>query len=242
MIIDKILIVACFDIPYLNMEEIYGEDLWVAGEDVSIFTDLPDNELLSSGMEALGFSSRMLSANLGSVFIIMTLSFALLGVIGFLELLSRSGKFETFSKPENRGFRLLNYLKKKYLWNYFIRLFFECCLELIIATWLALKYGHFWNPDFPVPVTFPTVVCFGLSLLWFIVVVGLPVFFIWFYLYNWKKVKDEDFEETFGCVYEDMKTKSKLVLIYPVFFVLRRNVLLVTVIAGYQFIWLQIMV
>jgi hypothetical protein len=87
MIIDKILIVACFDIPYLNMEEIYGEDLWVAGDDVSIFTDLPNNELLSSGMEALGFSSRMLSANLGSVFIIMTLSFALLGVIGFLELL-----------------------------------------------------------------------------------------------------------------------------------------------------------
>jgi len=185
MIIDKILIVACFDIPYLNMEEIYGDDLWVAGDDVSVFTDLPKNELLTSGMDSLGFSSRMLSANLGSVFIIMTLSFALLGVIGILELLSRSGKFETFSKPGNRGFRLLNYLKKKYLWNYFIRLFFECCLELIIATWLGLKYGHFWNDDFPVPVTAPTVICFGLSLWWFTVVVGLPIFFISFYWYNW---------------------------------------------------------
>ena len=27
MIIDKILIVACFDIPYLNMEDIYGDEL-----------------------------------------------------------------------------------------------------------------------------------------------------------------------------------------------------------------------
>ena len=33
MIIDKILIVANFNIPYLNMEEIFGEN-WQAGDDV----------------------------------------------------------------------------------------------------------------------------------------------------------------------------------------------------------------
>jgi hypothetical protein len=242
MIIDKMLIVACFDIPYLNMEEIYGDNLWGAGDDISIFSELPDNELLISGMDALGFSSRMLSANLGSVFIFMTLSFGLLGFIGILELLSRSGKFETFSKPGNRGLRLLNYLKKKFLWNYFIRLFFECCLELIIATWLGVKYGHFWNAGFPATVTAATVICFGLSLWWFIVVAGLPIFFISFYWYNWKKVKDEDFESKFGCVYEGLKTESKLALVYPIFFVVRRCCLLITVIAGYHFIWLQIMV
>ena len=60
------------------MEEIYGDDLWVAGDDVSIFTDLNENDLVTSGMDSLGFSSRMLSANLGSVFIFMTLSFGLL--------------------------------------------------------------------------------------------------------------------------------------------------------------------
>ena len=69
------------------MEEIYGDDLWVAGDDVSIFTDLNENDLVTSGMDFLGFSSRMLSANLGSVFIFMTLSFGLLGFIGILELL-----------------------------------------------------------------------------------------------------------------------------------------------------------
>jgi hypothetical protein len=98
MFIDKILIVACFDIPYLNMEDIYGE-LWVAGDDVSIFNDLPNNDLLTSGMDTLGFSTRMLSANLGSVFIFMTLSFSLLAFIGVLELLSISGMFQTFKKP-----------------------------------------------------------------------------------------------------------------------------------------------
>jgi len=98
MFIDKILIVACFDIPYLNMEDIYGE-LWVAGDDASIFNDLPNNDLLTSGMDTLGFSTRMLSANLGSVFIFMTLSFAILAFIGVLELLSRSGMFQTFKKP-----------------------------------------------------------------------------------------------------------------------------------------------
>ena len=242
IIVNEILQVATFDFPYINMEEMFGKDLWVAGDDVSILTDLPDNELLTSGMGSLGFESRMLSKNLGSVFIIMLLSFALLGVIGFIELLSKSGAFETFTKPGNRGSRLLNYLKKKYLWNYYIRLFFESCLELIIATWLGIKYGHFWSEYFSVPVTAPTVICFGLSLCFFIVVLGLPVFFISFYCYNWKKVKDEEFESTFGCVYEGIKTESKVALVYPVFFVLRRNALLVTVIAGYKFIWLQILI
>jgi len=84
IIVNEILQVATFDFPYINMEEMFGKDLWVAGDDVSILTDLPDNELLTSGMGSLGFKSRMLSENLGSVFIIMLLSFALLGVIGFI--------------------------------------------------------------------------------------------------------------------------------------------------------------
>jgi len=102
MIIDKILIVACYNIPYLNMEVIFGE-YWQAGDDVSIFNDLPNNELITSGMEDLGFSTRMLSASLGSVFILVALSFGILGFIGFLELLSRFCNFETFRKQKRLG-------------------------------------------------------------------------------------------------------------------------------------------
>ena len=86
MIIDKILIVANFNIPYLNMEEIFGGN-WQAGDDVSIFNGLPKNELLTSGFGTLGFSTRMLSRSLGSVFIFTVLSFGILGFIGVLELL-----------------------------------------------------------------------------------------------------------------------------------------------------------
>jgi hypothetical protein len=133
---------------------------------------------------------------------------------------------------------MLKWLKKKFLWNYFIRLFFECCLELIISTWLGVKYGHFWNPETPVPPTAATVICFCLSSLWFIVVAGLPIFFLSFYLYNWNQVKDEAFESKFGCVYEGLKTESKMALVYPNFFVVRRCCLLITAIACYQFIWM----
>ena len=49
-------------------------------------------------MDTLGFSSRMLSASLGSVFIFVALSFGIIGFIGVLELLSRFGNFETFRK------------------------------------------------------------------------------------------------------------------------------------------------
>ena len=88
IVIDKILIVANFDIPYLNMQDIFG-DLWDYGEDDSVFDDLTDNDLVTAGFAAMSFSSRIISVNLGSVFIFMTLSFWLLALIGMLEFLSR---------------------------------------------------------------------------------------------------------------------------------------------------------
>jgi hypothetical protein len=99
-------------------------------------------------------------------------------------------------------------------------------------------YGHFWNPSIPIPVTGATVICFALSAMWFVVTAGLPLFIIFFYLYNWRSVKDETFESKFNCVYEGLKTESKLALVYPTYFVVRRCCLLITVITCYQFIWL----
>ena len=82
------------------------------------------------------------------------------------------------------------------------------------------------------------MICFGLSLCWFIIVAGLPIFIISFYFYNWKKVNDESFESKFGCVYVVLKSEFKLTLVYPIFFVVRRCFLLITVLAAYQFILL----
>ena len=91
MIIDNILMIATFDIPYCDMDNIFGPDLWDYGDDSSILEELANNDLLLSGLNALGFSSRMISSNLGSMFIIMLISFVLLGVIAIVESVMRIG-------------------------------------------------------------------------------------------------------------------------------------------------------
>lgn len=73
------------------MDDIFGPDLWDYGDDSSILEELANNELLLSGLNALGFSSRMISSNLGSMFIIMLISFVLLGVIAIVESVMRIG-------------------------------------------------------------------------------------------------------------------------------------------------------
>ena len=142
--IDKILIVANFDIPYLNMQDIFG-DLWDFGEDDSVLNDLKNNELVVGGFDAMGFSSRILSVNLGSVFIFMSLSFWLLFLIGLIEFFSQKLIHYMPCLQEGRkGHKIHAWLKKKFLWNYYIRLFFECILQMVIACWFNVEYGNFW--------------------------------------------------------------------------------------------------
>ena len=62
-----------------------------------------------------------------------------------------------------------------------------------------------------------------------------------FYWHHFEKLKREEFEDTWGCVYEGLTADSRLVLVMPLFFVLRRICFLIIVIGGYQFIWLQVM-
>ena len=147
--IDKILIVANFDIPYLNMQDIFG-DLWDFGEDDSVLNDLKNNELVVGGFDAMGFSSRILSVNLGSVFIFMSLSFWLLLLIGLIEFFSQKLIHYMPCLQEGRkGHKIHAWLKKKFLWNYYIRLFFECILQMVIACWFNVKYGNFWATNTP---------------------------------------------------------------------------------------------
>jgi len=148
-VIDKILIVANFDIPYLNMQDIFG-DLWDFGEDDSVLDDLKDNELVVGGFDAMGFSSRILSVNLGSVFIFMSLSFWLLLLIGVIEFFSQKLiHYMPCLQEGSKGHKIHAWLKKKFLWNYYIRLFFECILQMVIACWFNVKYGNFWATNTP---------------------------------------------------------------------------------------------
>ncbi len=126
------------------MQDIFG-DLWDFGEDDSVLNDLKNNELVVGGFDAMGFSSRILSVNLGSVFIFMTLSFWLLLLIGVIEFFSQKLIHYMPCLQEGRkGHKIHAWLKKKFLWNYYIRLFFECILQMVIACWFNVEYGNFW--------------------------------------------------------------------------------------------------
>jgi hypothetical protein len=59
-----------------------------------------------------------------------------------------------------------------------------------------------------------------------------------FYWHHFDKLKREEFEAKWGCVYEGLSSETRLVLVMPMFFVLRRIFLLIVVIGGYKFIWL----
>jgi hypothetical protein len=98
----------------------------------------------------MGFSSRILSVNLGSVFIFMSLSFWLLLLIGLIEFFSQKLIHYMPCLQEGRkGHKIHAWLKKKFLWNYYIRLFFECILQMVIACWFNVKYGNFWATNTP---------------------------------------------------------------------------------------------
>jgi hypothetical protein len=94
LVINKILLVATFDIPYLNMETI--QKIFPLPVDDSIL-DAPDQTNLRSQLEVLGNSSQFMSNNLGSVFVMILLTSIALAVTLFLE------PFKRFHYPRLAG-------------------------------------------------------------------------------------------------------------------------------------------
>jgi hypothetical protein len=60
VVVDKILMIAGFDIPFLNMDDIFGRmDAWNLGSNPDQFlNDLPHNTQLLSSLDMVGYSSR----------------------------------------------------------------------------------------------------------------------------------------------------------------------------------------
>jgi hypothetical protein len=63
-------------------------------------------------------------------------------------------------------------------------------------------------------------------------------FYLFVLLVQLVKIKDESFKSEFGSAYAGLKSESKLSLVYPIFFLARRCLLLITALAAYKFIWL----
>lgn len=60
----------------------------------------------------------------------------------------------------------------------------------------------------------------------------MPVWVAIFYCYNFKKLEDKKFAERYGSAYDGLRTKRKSILFFPIYFLLRRAIFLVTAIFG----------
>jgi hypothetical protein len=132
MLVNNLLMIANFDIPYFNMDDILGPTLWNLGDDDSVLGDMTNDGALIGRLSELGYNTRYLSRFMGSVYIIMVGSICILLVIGLLQLCKKNkhlGKIES-------------YLNKKFLWNFYISLVSQPTLELTISGYFNLKYGN----------------------------------------------------------------------------------------------------
>ena len=108
------------------------------------------------------------------------------------------------------------WLKKKLMWNFVIRLILEGALETAFCCYINIKYGKFDRKIFGSVFSFLSSIVLGLLLILF------PVFILVFYLRNFDRLGDQEFLHKYGGVYEGLKTNKKSVLAYPVYFVIRR--------------------
>lgn len=120
IIIEKIIMVATFDIPYLNMETI-GALYQLPEEEESILSD-QDQSNVRASFGVLGYGSAYMSNNLGSVYIFM---------LAMVYCLYLSVVLERCKHPIL--VRVNNKIKDYFMWNYVIRLIIEGYMELCFS-------------------------------------------------------------------------------------------------------------
>ena len=112
------------------MKDILGDN-WMDVDEDDLLTDFEDSDLLKSSLNEVGYETRYLSHNLGSMFLIFLFAIFIMTLVVIMSCL-RSNK------------RCLGWhekLKKKFLWNFYIRLVSEATFELCFAGYLNLFYS-----------------------------------------------------------------------------------------------------
>jgi hypothetical protein len=107
---------------------------------------------------------------------------------------------------------------KFFCWNWCIRLIIEAAMELSFCVFLNLTYTTWDGSTVAMKINYVISCFYGVCL------VLIVPFIIIFYSYNFKKLKDEEFEEKWGAPYEGLRVESKWALLFPVSFVVRRGV------------------
>jgi len=224
LVVEQIVSVATFDIPYVEVDSIFGEESLPS--DDQIFEDSTGRENLVEALDILGYNSRFLSRVMGSVYIIMLITIVALALI--VVLIPCRSTCQVMLKFHDK-------LKGYFLWNFVIRLIFEACLELSISVIINLHFTH----DIKASSTWIEAFDYVLAIFMAVCLVSMPVFILVFYCRNFERLEDSEFAQKYGSVYEGLVIKRSA-LFYPFFFIIRRATLALTALKNENFVWLQI--
>ncbi len=121
-----------------------------------------------------------------------------------------------------------------------LRLALEAGLSVALAAiynvYIIMSVG-FENMETELPFFWLNLVSLGVMLM---VTVIAPIFFLSFYLPNYHNWEDEHFEPKWGAIFDGLKKDKKSSLIYPVFFLIRRTIFVISAVYLKQFFLFQL--
>ena len=79
-----------------------------------------------------------------------------------------------------------------------------------------------------------------MACLFCVLVIIAPFFVAIFYYRNFNKFEDEKFAETYGSVYEGLKTTDRTVIVYTIYFLIRRAAFTFTSVVFYRQVMVQL--
>lgn len=204
LVIDKISMVASFDIPNVSLGKI--PRFFPLIENTEELLGGEDQANLRSSFNLLGYDSANMSDTLGSLYIIILLT----GLGLLLTLILLPFKRIACCKKVNGK------LKKFLHWNFVIRLIIEGSMDLTFTAYFNLKYANFSVRYYGSFVNYILAIMFGILL------ISTPIFIIVFYGINFRKLHDKKFEKRYGAAYEGLRLKSRSALVYNSYFVMSR--------------------
>jgi hypothetical protein len=134
-------------------------------------------------------------------------------------------------------------LRKKFLWNYFIRQQYQMTMEICICCYFNVYYGRIWgiadDHAEQQPVTLAMVINYLFSCILFFCMLVQPIAILVFYFGNYKLLSETKFRNKWGTVYEGYKPEQNSAVLMPFFYTIRRILLGVIIIYFSDFAWMQ---
>lgn len=120
------------------------------------------------------------------------------------------------------------------MWNFIFRLILESLLETAFSVYLNIRFGS-TDKQF-----FGAILAYSTSIFFTLLIITFPIFIVGFYLRNFDRLEDAEFEHKYGAVYEGLRTDKKSILIYLVYFIVRRVSFMLICFLLYKFVMMQL--